>query len=144
MKRYLLLFLLLNSWQKPVIAVPVVPNFSSGTMSAVTRTTQNVTESIISTDFNTGHTYTINGTNLSIDGTTLSPSPAETSQAINGVSYTWTGADLTTKPNVTITNPGQAFQYTESYIGPGLSNRTVIQRTTILESVTESTSVFSQ
>ena len=142
MKRYLSLLLILNTPQ--ILAVPVVPNFSSGTMSAVTRTTQNVTETIVSTDFNTGHTYSINGTNLSIDGTTLSPSPAETSQTINGVSYTWTGADLTTKPNVTIANPGQAFQYAESYIGPGLSNITTINRTTVLESVTETTSVFSQ
>ena len=144
MKRYLLLLLLLNSWQKPVIAVPVVPNFSSGTMSAVTRTTQNVTETIVSSDFNTGHTYTINGTNLAIDGATLSPPPDQTSQTINGVSYTWTGADLNQKPNVTIANPGQAFQYAESYIGPGLSNMTTINRTTVLESVTETTSVFSQ
>jgi len=142
MKRYLPLLLILNTPQ--ILAVPVVPNFSSGTMSATTRTTQNVTETIVSSDFNTGHTYTINGTNLSIDGTTLSPSPAETSQTINGVSYTWTGADLTTKPNVTIANPGQAFQYAESYIGPGLSNMTTINRTTVLESVTETTSVFSQ
>ena len=144
MKRYLLLLLLLNSWQKPVIAVPVVPNFSSGTMSAVTRTTQNVTESIVSSDFNTGHTYTINGTNLSIDGSTLSPPPEQTVQTIDGVSYTWTGADLTQKPNVTIATPGQAFQYAESYIGPGLSNMTTINRTTVLESTTETTSVFSQ
>ena len=142
MKRYLPLILILNTPQ--ILAVPVVPNFSSGTMSAVTRTTQNVTETIVSTDFNTGHTYSINGTNLSIDGTTLSPSPAETSQTINGVSYTWTGADLTTKPNVTIANPGQAFQYAESYIGPGLSNMTTINRTTVLERLTETTSVFSQ
>ena len=142
MKRYLPLLLILNTPQ--ILAVPVVPNFSSGTMSAVTRTTQTVTETIVSSDFNTGHTYTINGTNLAIDGTTLSPSPAETSQTINGVSYTWTGADLTTKPNVTIANPGQAFQYAESYIGPGLSNMTTINRTTVLESVTETTSVFSQ
>ena len=144
MKRYLLLFLLLNSWQKPVIAVPVVPNFSSGTMSAVTRTTQNVTETIVSSDFNTGHTYSINGTNLAIDGATLSPPPTETVQTINGVSYTWTGADLNQKPNVTIANPGQAFQYAESYIGPGLSNQTRIDRVTTVESVTETTSVFSQ
>ena len=142
MRRYLPLLLILNTTQ--TLAVPVVPNFSSGTMSATTRTTQNVTETIVSSDFNTGHTYSINGTNLSIDGTTLSPSPAETSQTINGVSYTWTGADLTTKPNVTIANPGQAFQYAESYIGPGLSNMTTINRTTVLESVTETTSVFSQ
>ena len=124
--------------------MPVVPNFSSGTMSAVTRTTQNVTETIVSSDFNTGHTYSINGTNLAIDGATLSPPPTETVQTINGVSYTWTGADLNQKPNVTIANPGQAFQYAESYIGPGLSNMTTINRTTVLESVTETTSVFSQ
>ena len=141
MKRLYPLALLFFS---PAYAVPVVPNFSSGSMSAVTRTTQNVTESIVSTDYNTGHTYTINGTNISIDGSTLSPPPSETAQTINGVSYTWTGADLTQKPNVTIANPGQAFQYAESYIGPGLSNLTTINRTTVLESVTETTSVFSQ
>jgi len=142
MKRYLPLLLILNTPQ--ILAVPVVPNFSSGTMSATTRTTQNVTETIVSTDFNTGHTYTINGTNLSIDGSTISPPPEQTSQTINGVSYTWTGADLTNKPNVTVANPGQAFQYAESYIGPGMSNQTRIDRVTILESVTETTSVFSQ
>ena len=142
MKRYLPLLLLLNIPQ--TLAVPVVPNFSSGTMSAVTRTTQNVTETIVSSDFNTGHTYTINGTNLAIDGSTLSPPPEQPSQTINGVSYTWTGADLTQKPNVTIATPGQAFQYAESYIGPGLSNMTTINRTTVLESTTETTSVFSQ
>jgi len=142
MKRYLPLLLILNTSQ--VLAVPVVPNFSSGTMSAVTRTTQNVTETIVSSDFNTGHTYSVNGTNIVIDGATLAPPPSETVQTINGVSYTWTGADLSNKPNVTIANPGQAFQYVESYIGPGLSNMTTINRTTVLESVTETTSVFSQ
>ena len=142
MKRYLPLLLILNTPQ--ILAVPVVPTFSSGTMSATTRTTQNVTETIVSSDFNTGHTYTINGTNLAIDGSTLSPPPTETVQTINGVSYTWTGADLNQKPNVTIANPGQAFQYAESYIGPGLSNQTRIDRVTTVESVTETTSVFSQ
>ncbi len=142
MKRYLPLLLILNSSQ--TLAVPVVPNFSSGSMSAITRTTQNVTETIVSNDFNTGHTYTINGTNLAIDGETLSPPPSETVQTINGVSYRWTGADLNQKPNVTIANPGQAFQYAESYIGPGLSNQTRIDRVTALESVTETVSVFSQ
>ena len=141
MKRFLLLFLLSFS---PAYAVPVVPNFSSGTMSATTRTTQNITESIVSTDYNTGHTYTINGTNISIDGSTISPPPTATSQTINGVSYTWTGADLNNKPNATITNAGQAFQYAESYIGPGVSNITTINRTSVIESVTETTSVFSQ
>jgi hypothetical protein len=141
MRRILPLFLFFFT---PSYAVPVVPNFSSGTMSAVTRTTQNITETIVSTDYNTGHTYTINGTNLSIDGSTLSPPPTAINETINGTSYTWTGADLNQKPNVTIANPGQAFQYAESYVGPGLSNQTRIDRVTTLESVTETTSVFSQ
>ena len=84
MKRYLLLLLILNT--PYTLAVPVVPNFSSGTMSATTRTTQNVTKTIVSTDFNTGHTYSINGTNIAIDGATLAPPPSETVETIIGVS----------------------------------------------------------
>ena len=141
MKRLLPLLLLYFS---PAYAVPVVPNFTSGTMSSTTRTTSNVTENIVSTDYNSGYTHTINGTGISIDGATISAPTTTTSQVIDGVTYTWTGADLNNRPNVTITTPGQGFQYVESYIGPGLSNRTVIQRTSVIESVTETTSVFSQ
>ena len=113
-------------------------------MSSTTRTTSNVTENIVSTDYNSWYTHTINGTNISIDGATISSPTSTSSQVIDGTTYTWTGADLTNRPNVTITTPGQAFQYVESYTGPGLSNRTVIQRTSVIESVTETTSVFSQ
>ena len=141
MKRLLPLLLLYFS---PAYAVPVIPNFSAGTMSSTTRTTSNVTETIVSNDYNTGHTYTINGTNISIDGSTISPPPSTTTQTISGNTYTWTGANLDQKPNATITNSGQPFQYAESYIGPGLSNTTIIQRTSVIESVTETTSVFSQ
>jgi len=125
-------------------AVPVVPNFSSGSMTAVTRTTQNITETISSTDYNTGHTYSITGTNLTIDGSTMLPQPSTVNQTVNGTSYKWTGANLSTTPNVTITNPGAAFQLNTVYHGPGLSNITNITRTTQVESVTETTSVFAQ
>ena len=144
MKRYLPLLLLLNSWQKPVIAVPVVPNFSSGSMSAVTRSTQNITDSIVSTDYNTGHSLSITGTNLDIDGSTMLPNPTDITQTVNGTTYTWTGADLTTMPNVSIKNAGAAFQMYQSYQGPGLANITNITRQTQVESVTETTSTFSQ
>ena len=127
----------------PAQAVPVVPNFSSGTMSAVTRTTSVVTETISSHDYNTGHTYTLNGSGITIDGN-ISPSPTTTTHSINGTNYQWTGADLTNKPTVTLTTQGNPFQYVESYTGPGLSNITNITRTTNIESVTETTSVFSQ
>ena len=144
MKRYLLLLLLLNGWQKPVIAVPVVPNFSSGSMTAVTRTTQNITENIVSTDYNSGHSLSITGANLEIDGSTMLPNPTTINQTVNGTTYQWTGADLTTMPNVTIKNAGAAFQMNQVYHGPGLSNITNITRTTQVESVTETTSTFSQ
>jgi len=143
-KRYLLLLLLLNGWQKPVIAVPVVPNFSSGSMTAVTRTTQNITESIVSTDYNTGHSLSITGTNLEIDGSTMLPDPTTINQTVNGTTYSWTGADLTTMPNVTIREAGAAFQANFHYVSPGLSNITNITRTTQVESVTETVSTFSQ
>ena len=140
----MLLLLLLNGWQKPVVAVPVVPNFSSGSMTAVTRTTQNITESIVSTDYNTGHSLSITGTNLDIDGATMLPNPTSINQTVNGTTYTWTGADLSTMPNITIKNAGAAFQLNQVYHGPGLSNITNITRTTQVEIVTETTSTFSQ
>ena len=144
MKRYLPLLLILNIAEKPVIAVPVVPNFSSGSMTAVTRTTQNITESIVSTDYNTGHSLSITGTNLDIDGSTMLPNPTDITQTVNGTTYTWTGADLTTMPNVTIREAGAAFQANFHYVSPGLANITNITRTTQVESVTETTSTFSQ
>ena len=140
MRKLLLLLLLIPSRS---LAVPVVPNFSSGTMSAVTRTTSVVTETISSHDYNSGHTYTLNGSGITINGS-ISPDPTTVNQTINGTSYQWTGADLTTKPSVTLTTQGAPFQYVESYTAPGLSNITNIIRTTNIESTTETTSVFSQ
>jgi hypothetical protein len=141
MKRLLPLLLLISS---PAYSVPVVPNFTQGTMQSTTRTTSVVTESIVSHDYNTGHQYSINGSNLTISGSTISPDSSNVTGTINGQSQSWTGLDLSTKPNVTITNGGQPFQYVETYRGPGLSNMTTINRTTNIESVTETTSVFAQ
>ena len=42
------------------------------------------------------------------------------------------------------TNPGEAFQFTTTYQGPGMTNQTVIQRTTEVTSVTDTTSIFTQ
>ena len=125
-------------------AVPVVPNFTQGSMTSTTETTSTVTETINSMSYDTGYQYVITGTNIQHDGNTISaPSSTGNSNTLNGVTSTWTGLDLDNKPNFTITNPGGAFQFTESYSGPGLSNHTIIQRTTEIQSVTNTTSVFS-
>jgi len=141
MKRLLPLLLLISS---PAYSVPVVPNFSQGSMQSTTRTISVVTESIVSKDYNTGHQYSVNGSNLTINGSTISPNSTSVTGTIDGQSQSWTGLDLSTKPNVTITNGGQPFQYVETYRGPGLSNMTTINRTTNIESTTETVSVFAQ
>ena len=141
MKRLLPLLLLISS---PAYSVPVVPNFSQGSMQSTTRTISVVTESIVSKDYNTGHQYSVNGSNLTINGSTISPNSTSVTGTVDGQSQSWTGLDLSTKPNVTITNGGQPFQYVETYRGPGLSNMTTINRTTNIESTTETVSVFAQ
>ena len=129
---------------RTAIAVPVVPNFTQGSMTSNTETTSTVTETINSMSYKTGYDYVISGTNIEHDGNTISaPSSTGNSNTLNGVTSTWTGLDLEDKPNFTISNPGGAFQFTESYTGPGLSNHTIIQRTTTIQSVTNTTSTFS-
>ena len=126
------------------MSVPVVPNFTQGSMTSTTETTSTVTETINSMSYDTGYQYVITGTNIQHDGNTISaPSSTGNSNTLNGVTSTWTGLDLENKPNFTMTTPGQNFQFTESYSGPGLSNHTIIQRTTEIQSVTNTTSVFS-
>ena len=126
------------------MSVPVVPNFTQGSMTSQTETTSTVTETINSMVYDTGYQYVITGTNIEHDGASISPpSTTGNSNTLNGVTSTWTGLDLEQKPNFTITNPGQAFQFTETYSGPGLKNHTVINRTTEIQSVTTTTSVFS-
>ncbi len=127
-----------------VMSVPVVPNFTQGSMTSNTETTSTVTETINSMSYDTGYQHVITGTNISHDGNTISsPTTTGNSNTLNGVTSTWTGLDLEQKPNFTITNPGQAFQFTETYSGPGLKNHTIINRTTTIQSVTNTTSTFS-
>ena len=129
---------------RTVNAVPVVPNFTQGSMTSTTETTSTVTETINSMNYDTGYQYVITGTNIQHDGDSISPpSTTGNSNTLNGVTSTWTDLDLNSKPNFTITTPGAAFQFTESFSGPGLTNHTIIQRTTEIQSVTNTTSVFS-
>jgi hypothetical protein len=126
---------------QPVYSVPVVPNFTQGSMTSHTETTQKITETINSMDYNTGYQYSATGSGITVNGN-LSPGTGATNVTIDGVTSSWTG--VTSKPQFTQTVPGNAFQFTETYKGPGLSNQTIIQRTTEVTSVTDTTSIFSQ
>ena len=144
MKRLLTVLMLLSS-AGAARAVPVVPNFTQGSMTSSTTTTSTVTETINSMDYNTGWQYVVTGTNVETDAANLAPTGnTNTSITLNGVTSEWTGLDMTTRPDFEMTTPGAAFQFTETYQGPGLSNHTIIQRVTTINSVTDTTSVFTQ
>ena len=122
-------------------AVPVVPNFTQGSMTSRTETTQTITETINSMDYNTGYQYSATGSGVTVNGN-LSPGTGTTNVTIDGVTSTWTG--VTSKPTFKQTTPGNSFQFTETLQQPGLSNQTIIQRVTEVTSVTDTTSIFSQ
>ena len=125
----------------PAQAIPVVPNFTQGSMTSHTETTQTITETINSMDYSTGYQYSATGSGVTASGN-LSPTTGTNNVTINGVTSSWTG--VTGKPSFTQTTPGAAFQFTETLSSPGLQNHTIIQRVTEVTSVTDTTSIFSQ
>tara|TARA_B100000131_G_scaffold304861_1_gene330301 strand:+ start:205 stop:699 length:495 start_codon:yes stop_codon:yes gene_type:complete len=158
--RYVLVVGCVSAGAVPALAVPVVPNFQQGSMTSHTETESTVTETINSIDYRTGWEYSVTGVGVSNNGQALNP-PVNTStvtvtpsSAGNGSAggVTITGAvtssfdqlDFSQANNFTITNPGEAFQFTQTYQGPGITNQTVIQRVTNVKSVTDTTSTFTQ
>jgi len=159
MKRVIVL-LWLSFTGSAVMAVPVVPNFQQGSMTSHTETESTVTETINSIDYRTGWEYTVTGVGVSNNGEALNP-PVNTSTVTvtpgvssatgtNGaivdgnVTSSFDSLDFSQPNNFTITSPGEAFQFTQTYQGPGLTNQTIIQRVTTVTSVTDTTSTFTQ
>ena len=155
MKRVLVL-LLLSFGGTAAYAVPVVPNFQQGSMTSHTETESTVTETINSIDMRTGWEYTVSGVGISNNGealnpnvntstVTVAPSVGSGEAAVTGtVTSSFDNLDFGSSPNFTITTPGQAFQFVQSYQGPGVTNQTLIQRVTTVKSVTDTTSTFTQ
>ena len=136
-------------------AVPVVPNFTQGSMTSVTETSSKVTETINSVDYRTGWEYSVTGVGISNNGeplnpsvntstVTINPSADGTGEVTGAVTSSFDSLDLSQQGQFTISTPGDAFQFTQSYSGPGLTNQTIIQRLTEVESVTSTTSTFTQ
>lgn len=111
---------ILHGLFQPAYSASVVPNFTTGTVSSETTTRTEVTEIINVTEYSTGTSYTVTGTNINIPA---NPGP--------GANYTQI-------------NPGQAFQFSETLLSPGIASQTYIERTTVTDSFTTSISVFTQ
>ena len=157
MKRYIPLVILCSSLGTVVNAVPVVPNFTQGSMQTSTNTTSTVTETINSIDYRTGWEYSVTGVGVENNGEALNPNVTTTTvQVAPTVGTDETGAtaaattssfdslNFNSQNNFTIAEPGGAFQFTQTYSGPGMTNQTIIQRVTTIQSVTDTTSVFTQ
>ena len=125
-----LIFLLLLA--SPAAAVPVIPNFSQGLVTSRTESKTIVKESIRSESFRTGFEYSVSGTGVEPTSSIVSPPAGNKSLNLSSRS-TWVQ-----------TTPGAAFQFAETYSGPGLIEKVMIDRETVIESVTDSTSTFSQ
>ena len=154
MNKFILLFLLLIPSR--TLAVPVVPNYQQCSMTSHTETESTVTETINSVDYRTGWEYSVTGVGISNDGAALNPnvstSTVTVSSGIEGEEGAVTGTvtssfdalDMSAQNNFTLHEPGAAFQFTQTYSGPGMTNQTVIQRVTEIKSVTDTTSTFTQ
>ena len=143
---------------RSAIAVPVVPNFQQGSMTSRTETQSTVQETINSIDYRTGWEYSVTGVgiengqnpvNPNVTNSTVQVSPGMSASNGSGiitgsVTSSFDSLDLSSQPNFTLKDPGGAFQFTQSYQGPGMTNQTIIQRTTTIQSVTDTTSTFTQ
>lgn len=125
-------------------AVPVVPNFQQGVLSSKTTTKTKVNEVINSYEYRTGYELSISGTNIEPTGSIAPTKLITTTNTVNGISSVWRGLDPAAKPEWNIVNQGASFQFVETLQGPGLVNHTLINRETDIESVTDTTSTFTQ
>ena len=137
-------------------AVPVVPNFQQGSMTSHTETESTVTETINSIDYRTGWEYSVTGVGIDNNGEALNPPTSTSTVTINptvgsgeaavtgAVTSSFDALDMSATNNFTIHEPGGAFQFSQSYQGPGMTNQTLIQRVTTIKSVTDTTSTFTQ
>ena len=125
-------------------SVPVVPNFQQGTLKSTTTTKTKVNEVINSYEYRTGYELSVSGTNIKPDTSIAPMGLTTTTNNLNGVSSVWRGLDPASKPSWSIVDEGGSFQLVETLMGPGLVNHTIINRETDIESITETTSTFTQ
>ena len=155
MKRLITILVLLGS-TGAARAVPVVPNFQQGSMTSHTETESTVTETINSIDYRTGWEYSVTGVGIDNNGQPLNPPTSTSTVTVNptvgsgdaavtgSVTSSFDSLEFSQTNNFTLTTPGAAFQFTQSYQGPGMTNQTIIQRVTQIKSVTDTTSTFTQ
>jgi len=158
MKRLITILVLALGSTGVARAVPVVPNFQQGSMTSHTETESTVTETINSIDYRTGWEYSVTGVGVENNGAALNPNVTTTTVQVApsvgtgedggataaAVTSSFDSLNFSAGDNFTIAEPGGAFQFTQTYSGPGMTNQTIIQRVTSIQSITDTTSTFTQ
>ena len=143
-KLWLLVLLLLPA---RTIAVPIVPQFRSGSSSTSSTTESVINETITSHQYRTGYSYSASGHNIESADTNKYINPTATTlteQTVGGVNFSWTSPNLEAVPRWTIVNPAGAFSLQETLITPGLDTVTTITRTINTSTTTETQTTFGQ
>ena len=143
-KLWLLVLLLLPA---RTIAVPIVPQFRSGSSSTSSTTESVINETITSHQYRTGYSYSASGHNIEsndVNGYINPTASTLTEQTVGGVNFSWTSPNLEAVPRWTIVNPAGAFSLQETLITPGLDTVTTITRTINTSTTTETTTTFGQ
>ena len=142
MYRYGILLSLLST---PVYSQNVIPNFNQGVLIQRSETKQTIVEDIKSFDIRNGYQLTVGGENVQSSTGNVEPAGwTKVNTTIQGVGTTFVSPNLDNKPTFSITNAGESFMYYETLETPGITNYTHVTRTTTIESVSDSTSTFSQ
>ena len=127
------------------LAVPVVPQFRSGSSTTSSTSESIINETITSHQYRTGYSYAASGHNIQSETGYINPIPTTTDeQTVGGVNFSWTSPNLEAIPRWGIVNDGAAFSIQETLITPGLDTITTISRTIQTSTTTETTTTFGQ
>ena len=127
------------------LAVPVVPQFRSGSSQTSSTSESIINETITSHQYRTGYSYSASGHNIKSETGYINPTPTTTDQqTVGGVNFSWTSPNLEAIPRFSILNDGAAFSIQETLITPGLDTVTTITRQINTSTTTETTTTFGQ
>ena len=126
-------------------AVPVVPQFRTGSSTTSSTSESIINETITSHQYRTGYSYSASGHNIKSETGYINPTPTTTNeQTVGGVNFHWTSPNLEAIPRWGIVNNGAAFSLQETLITPGLDTVTSITRQITTSTTTETTTTFGQ
>ncbi len=126
-------------------AVPVVPQFRTGSSTTSSTSEQIINETITSHQYRSGYSYSASGHNIKSETGYINPTHTTTDeQTAGGVKFSWTSPNLEAIPRWGIVNDGAAFSLQETLITPGLDTVTTITRQINTSTTTETTTTFGQ